>query len=108
MALTTWYIEIGDVKYAWRAENDKYKDIAAACGIKKADDKTNNLVFGANIPKPVRVRLNFKPGIAGNLGTDPSSQIIFCDSTKLDSVLGKGLAGKKSNGRTIATATLPG
>lgn len=108
MARVTYYIKIGEVKYAWRAEEDKYKNIAKKCGIIKAKDKEANLVFGANQPKPPRLRLNFKKGIAGNLGADQGSQIIFCSAANLNACLGKGLAGLKSNGFTIDTTAIPG
>ncbi|MEM9220605.1 MAG: hypothetical protein AAGD25_40580 [Cyanobacteria bacterium P01_F01_bin.150] len=105
MARQVYYIEYdGGGKYAWEAEEDKYKEIASACGIKKAGNSTKSLFFGANKPKPPRVRLNFEEG-RGDCG---GSQLIFCDPDKLVSITQQNkLKGKKSNGMKIKSASLP-
>lgn len=105
MARATYYVEIGGSKYAWRAEEDKYKDIASAAGIKKATTKTKGLLFGSNTPKPARVRLNFEDGL---INKDRSSQIVFVNPSKVGDILDGSLRGKKSNGMKIGKVSLPG
>ena len=108
MARVTYYIEYdGGGKYAWEAEEDKYKDIAATLGIKKASNTTKSLFFGANKPKPPRIRLNFEDGgVGGNVCR--GSQLVFCAPGKIDEATAQGkLTGKKSNGFKIKSAGLP-
>lgn len=108
MARVTYYIEYdGGGKYAWEAEESKYKEIASIAGIKKATSSTKSMFFGANSPKPPRVRLNFEEGgVGGNVCR--GSQMIFIAPDKLDDVVVKNkLQGKKSNGFKIKSARLP-
>lgn len=109
MARQVYYIEYdGGGKYAWEAEEDKYKNIASACGIKKATSSTKSLFFGANRPKPPRIRLNFQRRGGINPDDCGKSQMIFCAPDKLDDVVVKNkLKDKVSNGIKIKSASLP-
>lgn len=93
---TTYFIELGSgipgfqtkIKYAWRVAGDTLSGskIRSALGIKKAKDNEPGLVFGANFPKPAKVRVNFEKG---------GSTTTFCDPSKLEQILVKGaLKGK--------------
>lgn len=104
MPIAVHYINLdvggGDtMKYAWYADDAKYANILAGVGVSVAAANESGLIFGANKPKPVRVRLNFDDG---------SSQVIFCNPTNLGDVLGGSLNGNQSNGRTIQSAGLLG
>ena len=108
MARKTYYIPIGKINYAWTADEEKYKNIASVCGIKTASSSTKDLVFGANKPKPPRVRLNFEDGGTGG-NVCRGSQIVFCAIDKLEDVVsGNKLVGKKSNGFKIRSASMIG
>ena len=103
MALQGWYIDMGGWNYAWKAGEEKYKEIASTVGIKKIENGTDKLVWGAQKPKPLRVRLNFETPARG---PTPGAQIIFISKNKLDDVLGGKLKGKKSNGKKIDNVSL--
>ncbi len=75
------------VKYAWRYANDAPgKAIRDALGYKVAKENEKGLVFGANSPKPSRVRINFEGG---------GSTTAFCDPGKLENVTVGGALNKK-------------
>ena len=85
-----WKITINGVKYAWRGPKDLYDGVEAACGVKKAGDNEKNLVFGANMPKPPRLRFNLANGKSKLLRVDPS---------KVESLM-RGDANNRKVGRT--------
>lgn len=94
MAATVYYIKLGSgiggavapVKYAFRAPEDAYKGLESALGVIKAKENEGGLVFGANSPKPARVRINFEGG---------GSTERFCDPAKLEGVTIGGKLNKK-------------
>lgn len=95
MAVTVLYINLGSglkgtvspVKYAWRINNDPPSAaILKALGWVKAKEAEKGLVFGANSPKPARVRINFEGG---------GSTEAFCDPAKLEGVTYGGALNKK-------------
>lgn len=94
MASTTYYIELGaglggamaPIKYAFYAPKDAYKGLASAMGVKVAKQDERGLVFGANQPKPARVRINFEGG---------GSTTRFCDPGKVEAVTVGGRLNKK-------------
>jgi hypothetical protein len=84
---------LGAFRYAWRARKDAYDNIGAGLGVVKAKDTDKGLIFGANSPKPARVRLSLADG---------TSVIRFCEPDKLSGVLTGGtINGKlvKVNGK---------
>ena len=93
-----WYIKLGSVKYAWRAKEEVYKEVAKALGVTKAKDTEDNLVFGANSPKPVEIRLNLANG---------RSPILFADPGQIEDLVVKGsLNGKKYRGQNINSVSI--
>lgn len=110
---TTLYINLGSglggaiapVKYGWRVTGDTLsgKSIRAALGIKVAKEAEKGIVYGANNPKPARVRINFEGG---------GSTSSFCDPSKLEGVTYGGALNKKTwdiegkfKNRKISTVT---
>lgn len=77
---------LAPVKYAFRAPKDAYKGLEKDLGVEKAKEKESGLVFGANSPKPARVRVNFEGG---------GSTERFCDPSKLEGVTIGGRLNKK-------------
>lgn len=96
MASTVYYIRIGaglggaiaPFKYAFRAPEDAYKGLEKDLGVIKAKESEGGLVYGANSPKPARVRVNFEGG---------GSTTRFCDPGKLEAVT----IGGKLNRKTV-------
>lgn len=94
MASTVYYIELGaglggamaPIKYAFYAPKDSYKGLAREMGVKEAKENERGLVFGANQPKPSRVRINFEGG---------GSTTRFCDPGKVEAVVVGGRLNKK-------------
>lgn len=99
MPRATYFVDVSangvSFKYAWHSTTEKYDTIAAAAGLTKAGNGEPGLVFGANKPKPPRVRLNFDDG---------TSQVIFCSPGEYFNILGGSLNGSSSNGRNILSA----
>lgn len=91
---TTYYIPLGSglggavspIKYAFYAPKDAYKGLETHLGVKKAKENESGLVFGANQPKPARVRINFEGG---------GSTTRFCDPGKVEGVTIGGKLNKK-------------
>jgi len=91
-------IKLGTVNYAWRAAKEAYSSVQKALGVESAKDTDNNLVFGANSPKPARVRLNL---------ANKKSVLLFADPSKIEDLIVKGtLNGKKYRGQNINSVTL--
>lgn len=93
-----FYIDMGGVRYAWRAGKDAYKGLESALGVKKAKDTDNKLVFGSNSMKPARVRINL---------ANKTSILRFADPGKVEDLIVKGtLNGKKFERQNINSVTL--
>lgn len=93
-----FFVKLGAVKFAFRADPDAYKGIQAQLGVLRAKDTDDNMVFGCNRPRPPKVRLNLANG---------KSLIRYCDPQKIESIILKGtLNGKKANGQNITSVTL--
>jgi hypothetical protein len=92
---TTYYIPLGSglggavapIKYAFYAPKDAYKGLLTQLGVKEAKQNESGLVFGANQPKPARVRINFEGG---------GSTTRFCDPAKVEGVTVGGRLNKKT------------
>ncbi|QYO68201.1 hypothetical protein [Leptolyngbya sp. 7M] len=100
MAQTIYYIQVEGAKIAWRADDSKYKGILSTIGAKKAGKNEKGLVFGVNQPRLPRLRINYKDGDGAKIFCSP-------DKTK-DCTFGNKLRGKKSNGKTIESASFIG
>lgn len=100
MAITIYYISVDGTKIAWRADDSKYKSILSQIGAKKAGTNEKGLVFGVNQPRLPRLRVNYKDGGSGKIFCSP-------DKTK-DCTFGNKLRNKKSNGKTIESASFIG
>jgi hypothetical protein len=95
VASSVYYIRLGaglggalaPIKYAFRTPKDAYKGIDTQLGVIEAKANEGGLVFGANSPKPARVRINFEGG---------GSTTRFCDPGKVESVTVGGKLGKKT------------
>lgn len=84
---------VGAFKYAWRARKGSYDNVESAMGVKKASDTEKGLIFGANSPKPAKVRIN----LVGR-----GSVTRFCEPDKLNSLTtGGALNGKKLKVRGV-------
>lgn len=90
----TYFIKLGSglggavapIKYAFYAPKDAYKGLTKDLGVEKAKQDESGLVFGANQPKPARVRINFEGG---------GSTTRFCDPAKVEGVTVGGKLNKK-------------
>lgn len=94
---------IGAIKYAFYTQDENYKGIERQLGVIKARQNARGLIFGANAPKPARVRINFEGG---------GSTTRFCDPGKMESVTVGGVLNRRSvdfpgifNRRKISTVT---
>lgn len=93
-----FYIKLAGTKYAWRAKADDYKGIDKELGVVKAKDTEDNLSFGIDRPKPVKVRINL---------ANKKSIIRYADPQKIEPLTVKGtLNGKKYDGQNINSVTV--
>lgn len=89
---TLWVVNMGKVKYGFRAAEDAYKDVGSILGVVKAKDTDDNVVLGSD-NKPPKVYINTANG---------KSYKRFCDPAKLEALITKGsLNKKKINGENI-------
>lgn len=99
--LAEYYINIGGtlgdagaVRFGFRAPTDAYDNIAADLGVKEVSDTETGIMFGANFPRPVRVRIRYRIG-SGN-SVVKRSVTRFCDPSRVEGVtFGRALNGKK-------------
>lgn len=93
---------IAAIRWGFRAPKDAYKNIGAGLGVTTvSDNNRSGIVYGANSPKPVRVRISYKEGAAaggGNAGTanDVTRSVRrFCEPDKIGEVTFGSLNGQK-------------
>jgi len=99
--------DAGEARFGFRAPGDSYDNIRDALGVIKLgniiNDRTGNndsargILFGANYPKPPKVRINFRISrVGGGASNDHTrSARRYCDPDKLGSVLNGALNSKK-------------
>jgi hypothetical protein len=106
MATQVFYIDlggtlanIGAIRYGWRGHENSYDNIGSAMGVNKVTDTTQGIVFGANRPKPIPVRINFRTGNASGLfGSSNATRSVtrWAEPDKIgDLTLGGAINGKK-------------
>ena len=83
---------LGSVKFGFKAPDFAYDNIATGLGVVEVkDDNRSGIVYGANSPRPVRVRISFNRAGAlagiGGAATGNGSVIRFCEPDKLNAVL---------------------
>lgn len=93
--------DVGEARFGFRAPDYAYDNIADELGVVELTDNASarGVLFGANNPKPPKVRLS---GIDPELGDDePVSATRYCDPDKLGRVLNGSLndAVCKTRGR---------
>lgn len=90
--------DVGETKYGFRAPDDAYDSILKDLGVVKLDQKkaAKGVLFGANYPKPPRVKINAYHANLGGGSTNDVKQTArrFCDPDKLGRVLADQLKGK--------------
>ncbi|MEH2312346.1 MAG: hypothetical protein V7K35_13325 [Nostoc sp.] len=98
-----WYInlggsvgDIGAMRYAWRGKKTSYKNIGDGLGVKQAKDTDTGLMFGANSPKPAKVRISYTDA---NTGASKTC-VRFCEPDKIGDVT----TGGKINSKKIVIA----
>lgn len=101
MARNAYYIEMDGTKHAWYADDAQYPSgLLTKINAKKASATESGLVFGANIPRKPKIRLNLE---------NKKSYTVFCNTDKLDNVIGKNdLKGLSYRGSKVRTAGIAG
>lgn len=93
-----YYIQLGGINYGFAVPKDSYKGLETTLGVKKVTGSTKNVVYGANSPKPPRVRIRTEKG---------KTYTRFIDDSKIKSaIIDSGLKGKTFKGSKIASASL--
>lgn len=97
---------IGEIKFGFTAPNDAYKNIGDELGVTKLDGEggltesdQRGIVFGANRPRPPRVRISYKvPNLGGGTANDNIRSVTrYCDPNKLGAVLNGSIRDKQIN-----------
>jgi hypothetical protein len=90
--------DIGAIRWGFRAPKDVYKNIGGDLGVFQVQDNDRSgIVYGANNPRPVRVRIRYldaQPG-GGEQNDILRSVVRFCEPDKLNDVLFGSINGKK-------------
>lgn len=87
---TLYRVPIGAINYAFKAPKDAYKNIDTFLGVAVAKDTDDNLVFGAQKPRPVRLRISYQ------ITKDRNGSVIrFCSPDKVKDLLLKNELNKK-------------
>ena len=87
--------DIGEAKFGFSAPDYAYDNIGDELGVIKISDNNSarGILFGANYPKPPRVRLSsIDPNSGGGQANDLNkSAVRYCDPDKLGQVLNGSL-----------------
>lgn len=81
--------DIGEIKFGFVASQESYQGISDELGVITIgdDDSARGIVFGANYPKPPRVRISYE----NSNKTKKGSTIRYCDPDKVGRVLNGSL-----------------
>lgn len=89
---------VGAIRWGFKAPKDTYKNTAGGLGVNLVTDADRSgIVYGANQPRPVRVRIAYKQGqLLGGTANDLVRSVRrFCEPDKLNEVLFGSLNGTK-------------
>lgn len=93
---------IAAIRWGFKAPKDSYKGIGTGVGVVTVTDADKSgIVYGANQPRPIRIRIAYKAGQAGGEGAGGTGNDIsrsvrrLCEPDKLNSVLFGGLNAVK-------------
>jgi len=119
MASSRYYVriggavgDVGEIKYGFVSPENAYEGIADELGVKEIaqNEDAKGIVFGANYPKPPKVRINFS--FTEGTQEKRGSATRFCDTDKLGQVLNGALNDKTITvrGRSckIESVSIPG
>ena len=105
--------DIGESKFGFYAPDDAYDDIGDELGVKKLEtnDDRKGVLFGANFPKPPKVRINYSDFEL--FGDDRGRSCLrYCDPDKIGQVLNGSINDKKVTVRgasaKIRSVSMPG
>jgi hypothetical protein len=95
--------DVGEAKFGFSAPKDAYDDIADELGVVKLGENADRrgVLFGANYPRPPRVRINYVIDATGN-DARTRSTIRFCDPDKVGRVLNGSINDKTVTVRSKA------
>lgn len=91
--------DAGEIRYGWNTNPKNYEGLDDELGISELDkdEAAKNVVFGANKPKPPRVRISYGKKVTVN-GVETlerkGSRTIYCDPDKVGRILGGSMRGK--------------
>lgn len=88
---------LGAVRWGFRAPGYAYDNIGTGMGVVKvADNNRSGIVYGANNPRPPRVRINYVKSVEKT-----GSAMRFCEADKLNETLFGSVNNLKIKIRTI-------
>lgn len=87
-----FFVSMGKWKYAWSTRSGAYDGIAASLGVKEVGASEQDVVYGANYPKPPQVRISYIIGTGANAKVQSVTR--FCSPDKIKDVLNGSLRGK--------------
>ena len=95
-------VKVGNINLCWYAGDKDYDNIKEILGVSEPTEQDKDLVFGANRPRPIRLRINTADG----------TYYRFCDPEKAEAIVkDQTLKGKKIkvNGeeKEIKSASFP-
>jgi len=98
--------DIGESKFGFTAPDDAYEGIGDELGIIKLKEGADRkgILFGANYPRPAKVRINYVDKNFGKGNDRKKSVTRYCDPDKLGRVLNGSLNKTKINVRGVKYA----
>lgn len=87
-----FFISMGKWKYAWSTRAGAYDGIASSLGVKEVGAGEQDVVYGANFPKPPVVRISYIEGSGANATVRSVTR--FCSPDNIKNVLNGSLRGK--------------